>query len=279
MLNERSIATAAARVDVTTFRVGDEIVAFDSTNRTVHALDPWSAAVLQACDSSPTIAELVDSLTSRGLSATSDTTVQTVRQLEAAGLVTVNEVDDRALSRRRAIRRLAAAGAVGVAAPVIQSVLLPPVAAAQSQQGGGDPGPGATVFQVTGSISLSRPTGGPWDEAQSTLTFSEVGGGLSGTWTTGTVPGSYTLPHSMTNPTGTVHWSDGTTSTATATLISVPAAYSPLTVSSLAFTNGPFSSIVTFSFTVRGIGTEAGGRSTSTLFSFGSSGSATVTLS
>jgi len=273
MHDHRSVASQ--RPGIATWSVSDEVVAYDSESERVHALDPLSAAVLRLCDGTTSVEELAASLVALGMQATGDEISQTLVRLETAGIIEVAEPDSSTITRRRAIRRVALAGAVGVAVPTIQSVILPSVAAAQSQ----GTGSGTKTFHVTGSISVSGPTGGAFDEAQSSLNFVEVGGGLTGTWKTGPVPGSYTVPHSMTNPTGTIIWSDGTVSTATASQISVPSNYNPLTVSSMAFTSGPFSSIVTFSFIVRGIGIETGGRTTSTLSSFGPNGTATVTLS
>lgn len=273
MQDHRSVASP--RPGIATWSVGDEVVAYDNESERVHALDPLSAAVLDRCDGTRSVEELAAALEAIGVTATDDSVHQAVCRLESAGIVDVTRSDDTTITRRRAIHRVALAGAVGVAVPTIQSVILPTVAAASSHGGGS----GSKTFSVRGSITLSGPIGGDPDEAQSTLNFAEVGGGLTGTWSTGPVPGSYTYPHSMTNPTGTIHWSDGTVSTATASQIWKPPSNSPLTVSSLAFTSGPFSSTVTFSFAARALGLDADGRFHSSVVSFGPDGTATVTLS
>lgn len=119
--------------------IGDEMVVHDPRTMRAHALNATAAAVLASVDDHRTADELVPEVAGRlGAPVGIDVVEVALGELGAAGLIEVRGADE--LARRSLLKKAVAAAAVGtVALPVVQSIVTPSVAAAQS--GDIDPGP------------------------------------------------------------------------------------------------------------------------------------------
>jgi uncharacterized membrane protein YgcG len=100
-----------------------ETVIFDTRSNVAHALDTPATAVWQACDGHTDAATIAEQL---GLSETA--VEATIARLVALDLLE----EDRTVSRRAALRKMAAGGAAAASLPAITSLLIPPAAHAQS---------------------------------------------------------------------------------------------------------------------------------------------------
>lgn len=120
----------ARRDDLEIQRMGDELVIYDLRSNEAHALDALATDVFDLADGSRTVAEIAHLLQERRSATTTDDVEATLASLRDADLVLGG------LTRRDALRRAAAVGAVSlVGAGMLKSVLAPAPAAAQSAPG------------------------------------------------------------------------------------------------------------------------------------------------
>jgi hypothetical protein len=134
----------------------DELLVYDQQHDTASRLNRTAAIVWRACDGERTVAELADAL-GRELTAPpdQDLVMITLDYLDEQELLEPGypqrDLEQIRLSRRRFIRRAGTvAGAGALALPVVQSIVAPTPAAAQSL-------PGPTGPQ--GSTGPQGPTG------------------------------------------------------------------------------------------------------------------------
>lgn len=118
-------------------RVGDDTIVRNGTD--VVSLDGAATRVFDAIDGRRSDAEIADRT---GLPV--DQVIGVLDRLRREGVVDRNWSPDE-VSRRRILLKTAVVGATGVALPVIHSVMMPTIAAAQS----GDPGGGPVTPDVS----------------------------------------------------------------------------------------------------------------------------------
>jgi hypothetical protein len=115
----------AARTDkLLVHDVGDEVIVYDRSNDRAHRLNPTAARVWRALDGRKTVDQLAATL---GVEA--GLVRLAVTDLAGAHLL-AGEVPE--LSRRRALRKVAAVAAAGVMLPMVSSITAPTPAMAQS---------------------------------------------------------------------------------------------------------------------------------------------------
>src|SRR5262245_48348162 len=114
--------------------LGDDVLVFDTRSQTYHALNRTAAAVWERCDGHTGLTELTQvAAAASGLPARPEIAGLALRQLGAAGLLkTPAGRPDPGLSRRALIRRLGLAAGLAAGLPVVESVVAPRAADAQS---------------------------------------------------------------------------------------------------------------------------------------------------
>jgi hypothetical protein len=136
-------------------RLGDEMLVYDLEREEAHNLNPVATAVFECCDGATSVTGLVQRASDRlGQEVTTETVSQAVHEL-AAKLLLADPLPVVAVSRREVVRRAALAG-VGVAgaATMIQSIVAPTPAHAQT--GGSD---GFICGQPCNVVNPSCPSG------------------------------------------------------------------------------------------------------------------------
>ena len=130
------IAPRARRDGLLTEEVEGELLVYDSARADAHRLNPTAATVWRHLDGERTVDDLIAILADEvGELADRDLVMVTLDELGDAGLL--EDQAERALSARRESRRrfIRRAGVVGVAAlalPVVQGIVVPEPAAAQT---------------------------------------------------------------------------------------------------------------------------------------------------
>ena len=111
---------------------GELLVLKPSTNE-AHALNQTAAIVFDLCDGATTPAQMVAEVARRtGLPADQGIVELALTELSDAGLITLEESAQPALSRRGLIRKLALPVAGIALLPVVETILMPTVASGQS---------------------------------------------------------------------------------------------------------------------------------------------------
>jgi len=111
---------------------GELLVLKPSTNE-AHALNQTAAIVFDLCDGATTPAQMVTEVARRtGLPADQGIVELALTELSDAGLITLEESAQPALSRRGLIRKLALPVAGIALLPVVETILMPTVASGQS---------------------------------------------------------------------------------------------------------------------------------------------------
>jgi hypothetical protein len=103
--------------------LGDELLIYDLRTDAAHCLDAQAAAVWRACNGDASIADIA-----AAAGTTTDGAAHALRELAERDLVDA-PLDH---SRREAMKIGLTAGAVGVAIPIIRSIVAPTAAQAQS---------------------------------------------------------------------------------------------------------------------------------------------------
>ena len=140
----QSIYPRARRRGILVDQVGDETIVFDEERKEAHSLNRMASIVWRYCDGAHSITEIAHLLGNELGVETNDAIVDyaldklaSVHLLESEG---ADESDQ--LTRRHAMKRVAAAGVAAVGLPAVLTVLTPTEAMAAS---GGttppDPGP------------------------------------------------------------------------------------------------------------------------------------------
>ena len=121
----------ARQDDVLSERLGDELLVFDTTTSRAHSLNAAAAAVFKACDGTRDAQQISEHCQLDPLAVT-----LALDTLADAKLLHDYTPATERVSRRTAIRRLALTGAgIGVALPVIRSIVAPTAAMAGSTAG------------------------------------------------------------------------------------------------------------------------------------------------
>src|SRR5215470_7778734 len=111
---------------------GELLVLKPSTNE-AHALNQTAAIVFDLCDGATTPAEMVAEVARRTrLPADQGIVELALTELSDAGLITLEESAQPALSRRGLIRKLALPVAGIALLPVVETIMMPTVASGQS---------------------------------------------------------------------------------------------------------------------------------------------------
>ena len=152
---------SARRERVFTVEVEGDLLVYDGDRQTANSLNPTAALVWRHCDGKTSIGELAEFLhRERGLPADEDLVWLALRRLERAHLL-VEPVPRPSngvrATRREIIQRLGLAGGLALFLPVVESIVAPTPAMAQSGGTAGLCGPGG-----------SCPTGFTCDAATST---------------------------------------------------------------------------------------------------------------
>jgi hypothetical protein len=105
--------------------VDEELVIYDTSAQTVHALSAVAAAVWELCDGQHTPEGIRRELALEGA-----ITARALEELRACGLLDDGPSRTPGISRREAAKRLAKVGGVTLAAPLIISAAVPAIAAA-----------------------------------------------------------------------------------------------------------------------------------------------------
>jgi len=129
---------AARSSGLLTEAVDGELIVFDASTNTAHALDARAAAVWLACDGRRSVPEIACVC-----ELDEEVVAHTLEQLAERDLLEAADTGRSAVSRRTLVRRFALVGAgVGVGLPLIASVAVPSAAAASSLDPGLPEGPG-----------------------------------------------------------------------------------------------------------------------------------------
>jgi hypothetical protein len=114
----------------------DELLVYDEQRHTACRLNRTAALVWQHADGERSIAQLVELLQVEVESADEDLVLVTLDRLYEQGLIESGyagrDPDEARLSRRRFIRKVGVVGTAALALPVVQNVVAPTAAAAQS---------------------------------------------------------------------------------------------------------------------------------------------------
>lgn len=141
--------------------VGGEVILVDAENRRVHALNETAAAVWQCCDGTRPLADLPEAVRqASGLEVPAEMAELAVSELEEAGVLEEAPAL-RTMTRRTYLERFGQAAAVATALPMIQSVVAPSPAAAQSLGGGGGPSGGGTTTMMPTTTMATTTTPAP----------------------------------------------------------------------------------------------------------------------
>lgn len=124
----------ARKNDLLVKPLGGEVLVFDTRSQTYHALNRTAVAVWERCDGRAGMTELaVAAAAASGLPARPEIAALALHQLADAGLLETPVRRPRAgLSRRALIRKLGLAAGLTVALPVVESIVAPQAADAQS---------------------------------------------------------------------------------------------------------------------------------------------------
>jgi hypothetical protein len=141
--------------------VGDEVVVYDTDRNVACRLNRTADVVWRASDGTRTVPELVALLAEEIGMADEDLVMVALDRLQENGLLESGHVPrdgevERA-SRRRFVRRAGAVGGAVLALPLVQGVVIPSPAAAQSPL----PTPGVSLPPGTPGPSLPPATPGP----------------------------------------------------------------------------------------------------------------------
>jgi|SRR5579884_2628352 len=119
-----------------TEEIDDEILVYDESRQIACRLNRTAALIWQHADGQRSIADLVDVLREEFEMADEDLVLVTLDRLNESGLIesgfSERSADEARLSRRRFIRRVGVVGTAALALPVVESLVAPSVAAAQS---------------------------------------------------------------------------------------------------------------------------------------------------
>jgi DNA-binding transcriptional ArsR family regulator len=132
-----SFRPLAHTADVLTEELDDELLVYDEHRQLACRLNRTAALVWRSADGERTVADLVEVLRDElGDLADEDLVMVTLDRLEEQGLMEAGyprrDPDTARLSRRRFIRRVGVVGTAALALPVVQSIVAPAPAAAQS---------------------------------------------------------------------------------------------------------------------------------------------------
>lgn len=133
----QGIHPVARTEGILTEQVEDELVVYDESRDMAARLNRTAALVWQNCDGSRSVDDLAALLREEVTDAAdADLVMVTLDGLQEHGLIesgyAEREVDESKLSRRRFMRRVGIAGAAAAALPLVQSIVAPSPAAAQS---------------------------------------------------------------------------------------------------------------------------------------------------
>jgi len=113
----------------------DETLVYDNDNHEAHCLNASAAAVWKSCDGSRTVGEIATRVAPAAPREVAEQVVEaTLDQLAERRLLVRGGRRERGVSRREVLQRLVA---VGIAAPIIESIVSP--AAADSLSGATGP--------------------------------------------------------------------------------------------------------------------------------------------
>jgi hypothetical protein len=114
----------------------DEVLAYDLEPHRAHCLSPVAAATWVLCDGHTSVAQMVPQLRANSYSIVTDEVVgYGLRQLGKFRLLENRLPEGAVLSRRRVLRRVGMAAAVGL--PAVASILAPTAVEAGSCMGSG----------------------------------------------------------------------------------------------------------------------------------------------
>jgi DNA-binding transcriptional ArsR family regulator len=130
------IKPLARTENLLTEELDDELLVYDEHQQLACRLNRTAALVWRSADGKRTVADLVEVLREEVELADEDLVMVTLDRLEENGLIeagyTRRDADDARVSRRRFIRRIGVVGTAALALPVVQSIVAPTPAAAQS---------------------------------------------------------------------------------------------------------------------------------------------------
>ena len=130
--------------DLLVSRLEDEVVVFDQRSERYHHLNPLAAFVWERCDGETDVDSLTEKASeSFGLESTRPMVDEALVELTEAGLLEagteemqVEESVGKGVSRRSALRKMAATGAAVAALPLVTTMAAPDPAAARSPTSG-----------------------------------------------------------------------------------------------------------------------------------------------
>jgi hypothetical protein len=132
-----SITPLSRTDDLLTEELDDELLVYDEQQNIACRLNPTAALVWRSANGERTVEDLVALVREEVTElADADLVMVALDQLETHGLLAsgykIRDPDEVRLSRRRFIRRVGVVGTAAMALPVVQSVVAPTLAAAQS---------------------------------------------------------------------------------------------------------------------------------------------------
>lgn len=115
-------------------QAADEILALKGGSLEAHAINQSAAVVYELCDGKTSKSEIAAEVHRRtGLPADEEIVDLALAELVDAGLVVLDDAEPRStITRRSLIRRLALSSMAAMMLPVVETVLVPPMAAAAS---------------------------------------------------------------------------------------------------------------------------------------------------
>ncbi len=140
----------ARHEDLVVEKAGGEALVYDLTTNKAHCLNETAASVWELCDGRMTVAGIADAL-----GAGPDVVWLALSQLERRKLL-AQPLPAAGLTRRRMLARIGVAGAIGIALPVVRSIVAPTAAQAATCV---DPGGACTTSaQCCSGVCLANNT-------------------------------------------------------------------------------------------------------------------------
>ncbi len=133
--NRARLPRVRDRRDLIVEEMADEVLVYDSRSQKAHCLNRSAALVWNHCDGRTTHSQMLKLLTAAKLASDEDVIQMALQQLASAGLLepAANRRHRNVrISRRRILRGMAIAGGVALMLPLVDSVVAPTVAQAQS---------------------------------------------------------------------------------------------------------------------------------------------------
>ena len=119
-----------------------EFLVYNPATQEAHALNPSAATVFELCDGNTSASTMVEEVARRtGLPADPEIVDLALAELQEAHLVVNEDAQPQGITRRAVIRRLGLTAIATAALPIVETMVVPSIAAAQSMVPAPGPAP------------------------------------------------------------------------------------------------------------------------------------------